>query len=174
LAGLRRAAAQVEGDMAIDEATVKRLEHDLELRTVRAPVSGRVEEVVPFRVGAVVRPAEKLATIVPPGDSRTVAFLPVVAVGRVQPGQPARLRLDGFPWTQYGSLRATVTGVGNEPNEEMIRVELTVEPHSTSRIPLQHGQTGSVEIAVEHASPALLVLRAAGQYLMTPRPASAS
>jgi multidrug resistance efflux pump len=96
---------------------------------------------------------------------------PAASVGRVRPGQPARLRLDGFPWTQYGTLSATVSGVGNEASEETIRVELAVESDPVSRIPLQHGQTGAVEVAVERAASAVLVLRAAGQYLMSHREA---
>lgn len=170
LAALRRQAVELDGELAIEQAAIRRLEYDLDLRTVRAPISGRVEEVVPFRVGSVVRPAEKLGTLVPPGEPRVVAQFPVAAVGRIRAGQTARLRLDGFPWTQYGTLAATVTGVGNEAADGLIRVELRVEPPPTSRIPLQHGQTGAVEVAVEQASPAVLVLRAAGQYLTAHRP----
>lgn len=172
LADIQQESAKIAGEMAIHKAALRRLEHELDLRSIRAHVTGRVEEVLPFRMGSVVRPSEKLATIVPPGEPRVVALLPVIAVGRIVPEQAARLRLDGFPWTQYGTLSATVTGVGNEPTDGVIRVELSVTPDPTSRIPLQHGQTGSVEIEVEQASPAMLILRAAGRYLMTYRPAA--
>jgi membrane fusion protein (multidrug efflux system) len=172
LSHVQQEAARIEGDLAVSQATLRRLEHELELRSIRAYVAGRVEEVVPFRVGSVVKPAEKLATIVPHGETRIIAQLPVVAVGRVLDGQPARLRMDGFPWTQYGTLSARVTGIGNEPADGLIRVELAVVPDLASRIPLQHGQTGTVEIEVEKASPATLVLRAAGQYLTTRRSAT--
>ena len=171
LAGIEQEMAKLTGDVAINEALLKRLRHDLELRTIKAYVAGHVEEVMPFRVGSVVKPAEKLATIVPPGEPRVVAYLPVIAVGRIIVGQTAHLRMDGFPWTQYGTLSATVTGVGSESTDGLIRVELAVYPDPTSRIPLQHGQTGSVEIEVEQASPATLILRAAGQALTTHRPA---
>ena len=49
-----------------------------------------------------------------------------------------------------------------------VRVELSVQPDADSRIPLQHGLPGSVEIEIERASPATLVLRAAGK-LLTPQ-----
>ncbi len=172
LAGIQQEIAKLTGDVAINEAILKSLEHDLELKTIRAYVSGRVEEVGLFRVGTVVKAAEKLATIVPPGEPRVVAHVPVIAVGRIVPGQTARLRMDGYPWTQFGTLVALVTAVGNEASDGLIRVELAVQPDPTSRIPLQHGQTGSVEIEVERASPATLILRAAGQFLITQRPAA--
>ena len=54
-------------------------------------------------------------------------------------------------------------------SDGLIRVELTLHPLPTSRIPLEHGLTGSVEIEVERVTPAVLLLRASGQYLGTRR-----
>ena len=88
-----------------------------------------------------------------------MALFPAAAVGRIRPGQAARLRLEGFPWTQYGLLRATVSAVGNEADAGLVRVELAIEADPDSPIPVQHGLPGSVEIAVEKVSPAILVLR---------------
>jgi membrane fusion protein (multidrug efflux system) len=62
-------------------------------------------------------------------------------------------------------VRATVASVGSEVREGKVRVELTVHPDSTSRIPMQHGLPGAVEVAVEEVSPLSLILRAAGQLL---------
>lgn len=163
LAKLEREAVELEGDAAIEAAVVRRLEHDIALRSVRAPVNGRVGEAGEVRVGAVVRPAEKLGSIVPDGERRIVALFPVAAVGRLSAGQPARLRLDGFPWTQYGTLTATVTNVGNEAADGRVRVELTLAAEQEARVPVEHGLSGLVEVAVERVSPAVLVLRAAGQ-----------
>jgi hypothetical protein len=92
-----------------------------------------------------------------------------VALGRVQTGQPALLRLDSFPWTQYGSLAATVASVASEVRDGRVRVELMVASEPTARLPLQHGLRGTVEVEVEQAAPATLVLRAAGQLLASPR-----
>jgi membrane fusion protein (multidrug efflux system) len=43
-----------------------------------------------------------------------------------------------------------------------------VDPLHTS-IPLQHGLPGSVEVQVEEVSPAVLVLRTAGQLAASPK-----
>jgi multidrug resistance efflux pump len=103
---------------------------------------------------------------VPTGELRIVAsFEPADALGRIQPGQPARLRLDGFPWTEYGSISATVTHVGSEVRDGRIRVELAVNPHSANRVPMQHGLPGTVQVVVERISPASLVLRVVGRGL---------
>lgn len=38
-------------------------------------------------------------------------FAPSSALGRVRPGQRARVRLAGFPWTEYGTISASVASV---------------------------------------------------------------
>ena len=95
-------------------------------------------------------------------------FLPPAALGRIQPGQPARLRLEGFPWTQYGAVAATVASVASEVRDGQVRVELAVHSDAASPIPLQHGLPGTIEVEVDHVSPAALILRTAGLLLTVP------
>jgi membrane fusion protein (multidrug efflux system) len=173
LARLDRDAADLASDISAEEAAIRRLEHDIALRVIRAPVSGRLGEVVEHPVGAVVQAAEKLGSIVPRGEPRAVTQFPVAAVGRLRAGQPARLRLEGFPWTQYGMVNARVAEVGNEADAGLIRVELLLGPDQVTPVPLEHGLPCSAEVEVEQVSPAVLVLRAAGQLLATRRPGGA-
>ena len=94
-----------------------------------------------------------------------MAWFSAAAVGRLRPNQPARLRLEGFPWTQYGTIPALVAEIGNEARAGLVRVELTLPRELDTSIPVEHGLPGSAEVEVERVSPALLVLRAAGQFL---------
>jgi membrane fusion protein (multidrug efflux system) len=84
-----------------------------------------------------------------------------VPVGRRSPGALGQ-RLDGFPWAQYGTPAATVTRVATEARDGAIRVELDLAPQTPTAIPLQHGLPGTVEVTVEHVSPATMVLRGVG------------
>ncbi len=164
VAQLSREIAQLEGQQTTETAAIEVLAEQIEARTIRAPIAGRLGESTPLQPGAVVGQGDPLCTIVPPGSLKVVAeFPPASTVGRVRAGQPARVRFDGFPWTQYGSLPATVSGVASEVREGQVRVELRVAPEHRSAIPLQHGLTGQVEVEVERASPAELFLRAAGR-----------
>ena len=147
--------------------------YDVGSLRVTAPVAGRLGEVSPLQVGAFVREGERIASIVPAGDVRAVAEFAPPALGRIQKGQVARVRLDGFPWTQYGRVDAVVTGVATETRDQRVRVELSVQRASDSRIPLQHGMPGAVEIEVERAAPLDLLLRSAGQLVSVRSVASA-
>jgi multidrug resistance efflux pump len=166
---LMREVTQINGQIATTRATIERLEYEIERRYVRAPVAGRLGEVAKLQVGTVVREGDRLGAVVPPGTLKVMSdFLPPAALGRIQPGQPAQLRLEGFPWTQYGMVSATVASVANEVRDGQVRVELAVRSDAVPPIPLQHGLPGTVEVEVDHVSPAALILRTAGLLLTVP------
>lgn len=151
---------RIEGQVSTGRATIKRMEHEVGMRQIQAPISGRIGEVAELRIGAVVGGGAKLGTIIPEGGIRAVAYFPPqAALGRIQPGQSAIIKLEGFPWSQYGSLAATVATVASETSDGRVRVELDVRSNQASSIPLQHGLPGTVEIEVKKASPLMLVLQ---------------
>jgi multidrug resistance efflux pump len=161
--------ARIEGQMRGSAAAVMRLNVQADRYVVRAPTNGRLGEAAVLRAGSVVQPGQRLGVIVPSGRLIAVAqFTPASAIGRVRPGQKARLRLDGFPWAQYGTVDASVLQVANEIRDGAVRVELAVVPAGNGRIKLEHGLPGSVEIAVEDVTPLTLLLRSAGALQATP------
>ena len=161
---------QLDGEIATRLETVRRFQYDISQRRIVAPVAGHVAEVANLRAGSVVKEGDKLGAVVPEGQLRAVAqFPPPAALGRILIGQSAQLRLDGFPWTQYGSVSARVASVAHEPRDGLIRVEFAVDPRSAPRIPFQLGLPGTIEVAVERASPATFVLRTIGKQLTAPR-----
>lgn len=164
---------RLEGESVTSGAAIDRLQYDVEKRRIRAPIAGRLGDVATLRPGAVLHDGDKLASIVPSGALRIVAeFDPPAALGRIRPGQAARLRLKGFPWAQYGSIAGRVTTVGNEIRDGRVRVECDVVGSAANLIPAQHGLPGSVEVRVEEVSPAALALRVAGEWIGAPRGAS--
>lgn len=163
VAELRRQAVEARADDAVEQARLQRLEFEAGQRSIRAPVDGRVGEAAELLPGAVVRPGDTLGSLVPAGRLRVVAFFPVTSLGRVRRGQAARVRLAGFPWTEFGRLRGRVADVAPETRDGRFRVELSLQRPAGSAIPLVHGLPGSVEVEVERISPAALVLRAAGK-----------
>lgn len=171
---LQRRLAELEGMRAAALASVARLENEIEKHRVRAPVGGTVGDIASLEVGAYAAAGKVLGQIVPGGRLLITAdFAPAAVLGRIHAGQRARLRLDGFPWAQYGAIDAHVRRVASEVRNARIRVELI--PHAdrrTARL-LQHGLPGAVEVAIETTTPALLVLRAAGQLFAEPVAAGA-
>ncbi len=167
IAKLERTLADLQSQVIVQESTVKRLQHDIALRLISAPTTGYLGRVEQLRVGSVVRAGDVLGAVIPSGKPHAVAFFPVSRAGKLHPGQRAQLRLDAFPWTQYGALQATVASVGNDPLDSRVRVELSLHAESTPAIPLAHGLSGMAEVEVEQASPVELLIRALGRKLTT-------
>ncbi len=168
---LRGEIARLRGQMVTTTGAVRRLENDIERRRIRAPLTGQLGEVAELRLGSFVAEGQKLGAIIPAGRLRVVAeFEPSAALGRIRQGQPARLRLVGFPWTEYGSVPAVVDNVAREVRSNTVRVELAIRQDAASAVPFQHGLPGVIEVEVERVSPAILVLRSGGRLVTRPVP----
>jgi multidrug resistance efflux pump len=155
--------AKLNADWTSSVATIRRLEYDVERRKIRAPVSGRLGECAVLRPGSQVSEGQQLGVILPSGRLQiTAEFQPSAAFGKLRPGQPATMRLQGFPWAQYGTVPAKVVQVASEIRDGKVRVELAVDGPPPARVPLQHGLPGSVEVAIERVTPLALILRSAG------------
>jgi membrane fusion protein (multidrug efflux system) len=168
IAQLRSEEARVEGEAKAATSTIERLAHEIERRKLRSPVAGRIGEVMVLRATSVVREGDRLATVVPAGELRVVAEFPQATVGRLRIGQHARVRLTSFNWVEFGTLSASVVSVATEPQGGHVRAEMRLTGAPPRGIPLQHGLAGVVDVEVERASPATLVLRAAGRAVGPP------
>jgi membrane fusion protein (multidrug efflux system) len=156
--------ARLESEAAASAANARRLEFEIEKRRIRAPVTGRLSECAILRPGAYITAGQQLGIIVPGSKLQVVAEFPAqAALGKIHPGQNAIVKLDGFPWAQFGTLSARVARVAGEIRDGKVRVELAVKSPDRSRIQLTHGLPGSVEVEVERISPAVLLLRSAGR-----------
>lgn len=158
--------ASLSGQFTTVQQTITRLQQDIENHLVKAPVSGKIGDIAPFQVGAYVAVGDKLGSVVPHSELSIVADFPPASVfGRIHPGQLAQMRLDGFPWAQFGTIKAKVIRVGSEIRDNLVRVEFAPESSAQSPVTLQHGLPGSIEVNIEQVTPAVLTLRAAGQLM---------
>ena len=169
---LRRDQGRLQGELKTLEVTVARLHHQIERRMVRAEAAGQLVDVVELAAGDYITQGQRLGTILAKGPLRVRARLPKETVGIVRPGQPAQLKLDGYPWSVYGKVPAQVTSIGTEPTVLVtpeavpgtVRVELEILPPADPRIKIQHGMTATVEVEVARVSPLVLLLRALGEW----------
>lgn len=163
LARLRREQQGLLGDRDLALARVAELERSLQLHELRSPAAGTIAEVTPLARGSHVVAGKRLGVVVSPASLYVVGeFSPAEALGRVVVGQTARLRLDGFPWSQFGEVELEVSRVAGEVQLGHLRVEFRLRGEPPAGIDLQHGLAGLCYVDVEEASPAELLLRAAG------------
>ena len=166
IAGIRTEITKLETSKANAQVSIERTNYDVERRVIRAPVGGMIGEAPVLRPGSVLQEGARVASIVPDGHLRIVAYFPSrAAFGRLQSGAPAKLRLTGYPWTEFGVVEAKVSNVAGEDRDGRARVELEVLDSPTLKTKMRHGMPGELEVEVEKTPPASLALRMAGQWL---------
>ena len=93
-----------------------------ELQTLRASVSGTVQNLTIHTIGGVVRPADPLMVIVP-DNARLEVRAEVLNrdKGVVVEGKDAEIKFEAFDFTRYGTIKGKVLNVSNDAfkSEEM-------------------------------------------------------
>jgi len=166
IAEIRTQIAKLQTGREGVTASIRRADFDVNRRVLRAPVDGIIGEAVTLSPGSVLQEGAHVASIIPTGTLRVVAFFPPQAAhGHMQPGSPAKLRLTGYPWMEFGVVEARVEKVAGEDANGKTRVELDVLPSPTLRTTLRHGMPGELEVLTERITPMALVMRSAGQWI---------
>ena len=94
----------------VHKAALKR-----QLRTLRAPVEGTVQQLAVHTLGGVVTPAQQLMVIVPKGATLEIeAQLANKDVGFVHKGQEVEIKVEAFTFTRYGLLHGAVTSLSQD------------------------------------------------------------
>jgi hemolysin D len=111
MADLSKAETQAnEHGQEVAKAAQKR-----ELRTLRAPVDGTVQQLAVHTIGGVVTPAQQLMVIVPKDAGLEIeTTLANKDVGFVQKGQDVEIKVEAFTFTRYGLLHGTVINVSQD------------------------------------------------------------
>jgi RND family efflux transporter MFP subunit len=130
---LQRQVAEIEKEAAAIEARLKVAEDELQRSEIRAPASGRVLSLAVNGAGAVVKPGESIAEIVPEGDRLVVeGRLAPNQIENVRPGMPAKVWLSALSWREQRPLSATLAWVSPDSVDD----KRTGTPHFIARVEL--------------------------------------
>ena len=82
-----------------------------------APVAGIIYGMVPSSPGYAATAGETLVKVVPGGEIEAKIFVTNRDVGFLESGMKAQVRVDAFPYTQFGSIPGSLKTVGTLPVE---------------------------------------------------------
>ena len=97
------------------ERQLVEVEDTLSKEILSAPVDGLVFGLVPSSPGYATSAGETLVNVVPGGVLEAKIFVTNRDVGFLKKGMNAQVRVDAFPYTQFGSLPGTLKSVGTLP-----------------------------------------------------------
>lgn len=153
---------KTERDQLISESEARRQElrgkldqvrNQLRNEVVVAPIGGIVFDLKPDSDRYVAQNAEPLMKIVPSGNLSAQVNVSNQDIGFIKAGLPVKVRVDSFPYTEYGEIPGEVSQVGADalPPDNLVRtyhfpVDITLSRSQLrtkegQAIPLQSGMT---------------------------------
>jgi hemolysin D len=94
--------------------------------TLKAPISGTVQQLAVSSLGQVVTSGQPLLTIVPFDQPLEIkAMVANQDIGFVEVGQNAVVKVESFPFTRYGTIGGTVERVSRDAVDERDATELS-------------------------------------------------
>ena len=148
---LEKSRTKLEAEKSIGQLSnnLKQAELQLQYSNVVAPASGVIFEPK-ARLDGVIGAGNTILTIIPQQGLKAQVFVANKDIGFVKKGQKAQIRVDAFPFTQYGELKGRVTQIGADalpPDEKAAfyryPVKLSVEQpfleNKGFKIPLRSG-----------------------------------
>lgn len=162
--GLKAERRRLSGELQALEANIATLRNHIDRKIIRAPRDGVVGDMETIQPGSVLELGERIGSVVAEEPIEAEAWVRAEHMGRIDPGQPARVRFDAFPWTEFGMVEGEVRSVSSRAHEGRFRLMLTLN-EASSAVPLQHGLVGEAQVEVERASPAQIIIRTVGRAL---------
>lgn len=137
---------------------------------IKAPVTGKVQQLKTHTEGGVVTTAETLMVIVPEDDILEVtALVQNKDIGFIELGQEAVIKIEAFPYTRYGYLTGTVKNINLDAIEHqqlglVFNIILSIDKRTLKTeqkaIPLTAGMAVTAEIKTG--------MRSVMSYLLSP------
>lgn len=116
---LDQKVADLDGQLAVINESIKQAKDRLGRTTLRAPVYGIVNKINVTTIGAVVQPGADIMDIVPLDDTLLVeGRIRPQDIAFISPGQDATVKISAYDSTVYGSLKAKVVRISPDTIEQ--------------------------------------------------------
>ena len=105
---------EIQSNIAQTEANIREVKYEKMKTKLLSPLKGRVFDLVPASSGYAASNGETLLKIVPKGDVEAKVFITNADIGFVRSQMDTQIRVDAYPFTQFGSIPGKLIAVGEE------------------------------------------------------------
>lgn len=121
---INKELAEAELQISLLHEKIRQSEYLVSVDCLKAPCRAVVHEIAPYQEGSAVREAEAMITLIPL-DAPLEAEVDILPrdVGLLCPGDTARLKLDAFPFQQYGTLQGKLRFISADTYESSANLE---------------------------------------------------
>ena len=95
---------------------------------LKAPIAGQVSLFDYWTTHQYIKQNDQVLTIIPQAKQTIIAklFLPIQNSGKLKIGQAVNIKLDSYPYQEYGTLNGTVTSISPMPRNETYAIEVSL------------------------------------------------
>lgn len=127
---------------------------------LKAPIDGTVLTLNLQNIGEIVKPGDTLIEIAPQGAKlMLLATLPNQEAGFITKGMPVKIKLDAYPYQDYGVINGTVDSVSadaksDEKLGEIYQLDIALDKNYINdegqTVKFKAGQTATADIIIRH------------------------
>ncbi len=151
---------KLDVDLLQNQLEKKDINLKLKDSIILSPIRGKVFNLIPSSKGYYTSAGEVLLKIIPTGDLEAKVFISNSDIGFIKESMNAEVRIDAYPFTQFGSIEGELRTLGNEtitPNEQYssphfpayIRLKNQEITSNGKKINLRSGQSVTVNFLVK-------------------------
>ncbi len=159
---------QLKSQIAETQNLLNRARTQLVQKFLYAPVDGVVSSLNVRNVGEVVQQGQTIAEVAPTTAPLVLsASLPNSEAGFIKPGLPVQVKLDAFPYQDFGIVSGKVTSISPDTKQDekqglVYKVEVALDRNYVNTngqtIQFKAGQTATADIIIRHRSIADVLL----------------
>lgn len=84
---------------------------------LRSPVKGRISLSKFWDVNQNIHTGDVIATVIPEGETKIIGkiFMPVSGAGKVKSGQRVNIKIDNYPYLEFGMITDSVEKISEVP-----------------------------------------------------------
>jgi HlyD family secretion protein len=118
---LNKVIVDNEKKLAEIESQLSQAQLNLSYQELRAPDNGTVFDLKPSAPGFVTNTTEPMLKIVPDDGLVAKVYLTNKDIGFVKEGMPVDVRIDSFPFSEFGDVKGELVWIGSDalPPEQM-------------------------------------------------------
>lgn len=149
---------QLQGKITDTESQLVSAQAQREEKFLSSPIDGIILSLNLKNVGKVVQPGQTIAEIAPQDAPLVLsAFLPNTEAGFVEVGMPVKMKLDAYPYQDYGIVSGKVISISADAEADQqlgagYRLEIALErdyvDERGQKVAFKAGQTATADIII--------------------------
>jgi hemolysin D len=111
---LNKMIVEIDRKVADLNSQISQAKMNLKYQEIKAPVSGTIFELKAGTPGFVATTSEPILKIVPDNTLTAKVFVSNKDIGFVKAGQTVDVRIDSFPFSEFGDVKGTLVSIGSD------------------------------------------------------------